>query len=271
MESEAQSVNINDKFCKLYVGDRLFVASEATLLNHQDSYFATLLSERYEEHKNKNDIIYIDRDGTHFNAILNHLRGCLKLDHWSTKDLQELAIEADYYVLIELTNKIDSIVANRIVNKHDIYNDHLKIPFIHLDFESLKPILETDAKLTYIIFIDRKGSFTQFLPLLRHLEEKRKSHRLTELFDIACVYDEKSDEQKEKDQVRRTEPSHHLPVRTFELQPHRDHRTIHRLKMYDPKQQMIKPIYEWDASIYMEEAYKLICVSLVEYFLADKI
>lgn len=106
---------MEETYYKLFVGDRLHVVSETTLRANDDTYFIDLIDVIPEERKNKLDIIFIDRDGKHFADILNHLRGCLNLDHWKTKDLKELLKEAYFYRLSSLSELLELVIENRHV------------------------------------------------------------------------------------------------------------------------------------------------------------
>lgn len=121
------------KYLKLFVSHRMFLVSEATLSKIDDTYFTEKIISRTKNNNQgetlddemkrdldedgnmrKKDIVelpefhVIERDGTHFEAILNHLRGCLNLEHWSERHLHELAEEARFYRLDQLTSEIDT-------------------------------------------------------------------------------------------------------------------------------------------------------------------
>jgi len=58
----------------LNVGGHRFKTSLQTLTSVPDSYFGSLFSGRFEQHPDAEGVYFIDRDGTHFRHILNHLR-----------------------------------------------------------------------------------------------------------------------------------------------------------------------------------------------------
>lgn len=101
---------MEENFCRLFVGGKLFVVSDATLRRYENSNFAKLLDESFQKHKKKKDIIYIDRDGKHFGSIMNHLRDCLDICGWNEKELRELLAEADFYCLDALKEVIEAKV-----------------------------------------------------------------------------------------------------------------------------------------------------------------
>ena len=69
-------------------------------------YFARLSHEAHGE-------IFIDRDGTHFRYILNHLRGECALPR-DRHILEEMRIEASYYGLEQLRTKILSLLREKL-------------------------------------------------------------------------------------------------------------------------------------------------------------
>lgn len=79
----------------LDVGGMMFVTTQDTLKLRQ-GFFRNLCNAN-----NDTDKIFIDRDGTHFRYILNHLRGSNVLPK-NTTHLLELFFEADFYCLEEM-------------------------------------------------------------------------------------------------------------------------------------------------------------------------
>jgi hypothetical protein len=58
----------------LNVGGQLFSTSLTTLRSEPDSMLAAMFSGRFEAPKDKNGRIFLDRDPTYFQSILNWLR-----------------------------------------------------------------------------------------------------------------------------------------------------------------------------------------------------
>jgi hypothetical protein len=88
----------------LDVGGHKFTTSRQTLVSVPDTYLASLFSGRYELTPDDKGAYFIDRDGTHFRHILNHLRdsGSVKLSSGVVAAArEELAVEASFYGLLD--------------------------------------------------------------------------------------------------------------------------------------------------------------------------
>mmetsp|Transcript_1903 Transcript_1903/g.3010 ORF Transcript_1903/g.3010 Transcript_1903/m.3010 type:complete len:246 (+) Transcript_1903:109-846(+) len=96
------------------VGGTLFSTTVETLLAANDSYFNAALKNCWK--KSENQCLEIDRDGTHFQYILDYLRyGNLPRDSAgrckiSQEVLEALIVEADYYLLPLLVKEIDQLL-----------------------------------------------------------------------------------------------------------------------------------------------------------------
>jgi uncharacterized iron-regulated protein len=88
-------------FC-INVGGSPFYTTMSTLMSH-DSFFEKLCFSVDD----KNNNVFIDRDGTHFMYILNYLRGSVVLPE-DIHVLEQLWHEADFYCLFELKKNITS-------------------------------------------------------------------------------------------------------------------------------------------------------------------
>ena len=91
----------------LNVGGTLFQTRRETLVA-RDCFFRALV-----EHADRvgDNALFVDRDPTHFRYVLNHLRNATALP--SDQDhLQELRVEADFYSLPELVERIDAHVSH---------------------------------------------------------------------------------------------------------------------------------------------------------------
>jgi len=86
----------------LDIGGSLFSTTTETLTKIPDSMIARMFSGRFPIHVNEDGRIFIDRDGSHFEYILNFLRdperNAPKIKDKST--LEELKIECEYYGLV---------------------------------------------------------------------------------------------------------------------------------------------------------------------------
>jgi hypothetical protein len=84
---------------KLNVGGSRFETTLSTLTRHPESMLAAMFSGRHEVPQDEDGYVFIDRDGTHFRAILNFLRtGILNVPP-SRKAAEELKCELQYYQL----------------------------------------------------------------------------------------------------------------------------------------------------------------------------
>ena len=79
------STSSNDKqsYVTLNVGGQKFSTSKSTLLRGE-TMLSSMFSERFPLLTEKDEAIFIDRDGTHFRAILNFLRDRKRLLQTST-------------------------------------------------------------------------------------------------------------------------------------------------------------------------------------------
>ncbi|CAJ0585792.1 unnamed protein product, partial [Mesorhabditis spiculigera] len=92
---------------ELSVGGKFHDTTLATLLSDQDSMLAAMFSGRWDLPKTEAGRRFIDRDGTHFAEILNHLRGTHVLPN-EADVLEKLLEEAKYYQLRPLVARIEA-------------------------------------------------------------------------------------------------------------------------------------------------------------------
>ncbi|KAI7697351.1 hypothetical protein SSS_09972 [Sarcoptes scabiei] len=101
-EQELTLPSINE-YCKLNVGGTLHQTTISTLTK-VDSMLRTMFSGRMEVFKDEDGWVLIDRDGKHFNQILNFLRdGSIPLSD-DPQELNELLTEAKYYLIQDLVD-----------------------------------------------------------------------------------------------------------------------------------------------------------------------
>lgn len=110
-----------EQLVHLNVGGYKFSTTIDTLCGDSNSMLYTMFCGRHVVQKDKDEYVFIDRDGTHFKYILKHLRGNVRTVEDLPKDqfvLTELLEEADYYQLLPLKEmiktKLDAIVNNNI-------------------------------------------------------------------------------------------------------------------------------------------------------------
>ena len=93
---------IQEKMIRLNVGGQYFTTSKTTLCAEKDSMLAIMFSGYHSLNKSEDGSYFIDADGTHFQTILNYLRGRIKdtcdLPE-EIKNLLKLQKEADFYQL----------------------------------------------------------------------------------------------------------------------------------------------------------------------------
>eukprot|EP01095_Lingulamoeba_sp_RSL-Kostka_P014006 TRINITY_DN596_c0_g2_i1.p1 TRINITY_DN596_c0_g2~~TRINITY_DN596_c0_g2_i1.p1 ORF type:complete len:378 (-),score=117.67 TRINITY_DN596_c0_g2_i1:352-1401(-) len=133
--------NSSGNIIALNVGGKLFYTTKSTLLNQsfENTFFHSLLSEKFDSTKDKNGAYFIDRDGDIFEHILYFLRtGNLPIKYIYIQpentftnnnnnnnneekkeeinfiinqlNIEELMIEAEFYGLENLSNKLQEIL-----------------------------------------------------------------------------------------------------------------------------------------------------------------
>ena len=90
----------------LDVGGVLYRTSWSTL-ESTESFFSGLAAQCF---RLEDEVVFIDRDPTHFRLILNFLRGGVVMPT-DARSLHELRIEADFYCLPQLVSTIDEKLA----------------------------------------------------------------------------------------------------------------------------------------------------------------
>ncbi|KAL9954722.1 hypothetical protein ACROYT_G042295 [Oculina patagonica] len=103
----SSTVNLN-------VGGHHFTTSVQTLTKDPNSMLAAMFSGKFEMKPSKDGSFFIDRDGTHFQFILNYLRnGKLTLPKGATF-LEELEEEAEFYQIQGIIDELRSSEPSRI-------------------------------------------------------------------------------------------------------------------------------------------------------------
>ena len=88
---------------KLNVGGEKFYTTLKTLCKG-DTMLSTMFSSQIPKAKDDNGFILIDRDGTHFNKILNYLRNSILPELKNANEAKEIQCEAEFYCIEELKN-----------------------------------------------------------------------------------------------------------------------------------------------------------------------
>ncbi|KAL7075525.1 hypothetical protein ACQ4LE_005322 [Meloidogyne hapla] len=100
-----------NQYVKLNVGGALFHTTLGTLLKY-DSMFKAMFSGRNEVFRDSDGYVPIDRCGKHFGLILNFMRdGTVPLPDCRT-EVQEIIIEAKFYLIQELVSLCESWFMN---------------------------------------------------------------------------------------------------------------------------------------------------------------
>ncbi|KAJ3312178.1 hypothetical protein HDV04_003311 [Boothiomyces sp. JEL0838] len=95
-------INNDDCLVTFSVGGQTFTTQLQHLMSRKRTYLGRLVFNR----KN-NSAVFIDRDGTHFRHILNHLRGADSISHIRDKTtLSELLEETKFYELDDMSEQI---------------------------------------------------------------------------------------------------------------------------------------------------------------------
>ncbi|CAL2033839.1 unnamed protein product [Caenorhabditis brenneri] len=93
----------NGNIVKLDIGGTLFKTSRSTLTKF-DGFFKTMLETDVPITKDESGAIFIDRPAKHFELILNYMRdGHVELPE-TIREVRELCVEAQYYLLTGLCN-----------------------------------------------------------------------------------------------------------------------------------------------------------------------
>jgi len=120
MKTKLMRINLSDgggKFVRLNVGGRFFQTTVDTLVN-QESMFSAMMSGRMDLITDEEGWILIDRDGSHFEHILNFLRdGTLNLDMLSDKELHAILAEANFYSIGVLVQMLQLVIEERSASK----------------------------------------------------------------------------------------------------------------------------------------------------------
>ncbi|XP_074602441.1 BTB/POZ domain-containing adapter for CUL3-mediated RhoA degradation protein 3-like [Brevipalpus obovatus] len=96
MDSISPEKNRLDQYVKLNIGGHLFQTTIGTLTSQQ-GMLKSMLKGDFENKKDSDGFLMIDRDGEHFREILNFLRrGSISLSR-STKELEDILAEAEFY------------------------------------------------------------------------------------------------------------------------------------------------------------------------------
>lgn len=173
-----------ENYCRLFVGDRLYVVSEETLRARDDCFLAKLLNQHSGGHEHKQDIIYIDRDGKHFGSVLNHLRGCLQLKGWSERDLEDLLGEADFYSLEHLKEQIETELEDKYRCDADPVLQKIHgLFYIFTNDDCLIRSIRSRTRPVFVIHLEGSKPKKKLFPLMKKINRIFKN-KIGKLFDF---------------------------------------------------------------------------------------
>jgi hypothetical protein len=91
----------NSEIVVLDVGGVQFKTTISTLSKYPRTYFSGLFSGKIPIKKQEDGSIFVDRDGTHFRALLNFLRSGRIIFPKEAELVEEILVEAEFYCLKE--------------------------------------------------------------------------------------------------------------------------------------------------------------------------
>ncbi|XP_053212257.1 BTB/POZ domain-containing adapter for CUL3-mediated RhoA degradation protein 3-like [Panonychus citri] len=165
--------NRKSQFVKLNVGGFLFQTTIATLTK-TDCMFKGMFSGGFLVQKDPEGWILIDRNGKHFQKILDFLEKPPKTLSLNDKEIEELMTEATYYSIDKLIVLCESEL--------DIRRENKKFAFITSTKESTSFIIKNSSKPVVKLYIsqttllDNHTASTQIANLYRNVD----------LFDKLC-------------------------------------------------------------------------------------
>uniref|UniRef100_A0A1I7T5D3 BTB domain-containing protein n=1 Tax=Caenorhabditis tropicalis TaxID=1561998 RepID=A0A1I7T5D3_9PELO len=141
-----------NRIVKLNIGGTVFHTTVSTLTRF-DGFFKTLLETDVPVTKDDTGSIFVDRDPTYFRFILNFMRdGDVELPD-SKKELKEIHIEAQYYLLKDLCE-----LCNTRLTECDSDNEKDVIKFLNTDEEKFAAIMNLN-KFTVIVFLPKSSTY----------------------------------------------------------------------------------------------------------------
>lgn len=109
-ENRADQQPSATKIINLNVGGQTFATSRETLNAAGDSYFSSLIGNKFKVERDNNNHLFIDRDPKLFGIVLNFLRSqCthLTVDKCNRAKLQSLYAEAEFYAVAPLMEEVE--------------------------------------------------------------------------------------------------------------------------------------------------------------------
>ncbi|XP_053212231.1 BTB/POZ domain-containing adapter for CUL3-mediated RhoA degradation protein 3-like isoform X1 [Panonychus citri] len=169
--------NRKSQFVKLNVGGFLFQTTIATLTK-VDCMFRGMFSGGFEVQKDPEGWILIDRNGKHFQKILDFLEKPPKTLSLNDKEIEELMTESIYYSMEKLTVQCESELKIRAENK--------KCALITSTKESTSFIIQNSFKPVVKLYISQTTLLDKFNVIHDVFTQVANLHRNVDLFDKLC-------------------------------------------------------------------------------------
>jgi len=139
----------------LNIGGKIFVTSLNTLTSQRDNFFAAMFSGNFKTEPDEDGEYFIDRNPSHFQLILDHLRGIdvkSQIDSMTRLEKSQLFNEVDYYLISGL--KVKEI---KIVDFGDWFN-----PFTEstTTFTFIKNVFTKTGASNWDLFVRPRTPFT---------------------------------------------------------------------------------------------------------------
>ncbi|CAL2033878.1 unnamed protein product [Caenorhabditis brenneri] len=158
---------------KLDIGGTLFKTSKSTLTKF-DGFFKTMLETDVPLNNDEHGEIFVDRDPKHFRYILNYMRDGFVNIPDSKADIEEIQIEAQFYLLDGLVELCKAKIPEELP---------VKLPIIESDAHLLNLIASSEIteKRVLVIYKNIAGKTSGPEPKfdIQFFMEKHKEH-----FDI---------------------------------------------------------------------------------------
>ena len=120
------------EWVKLNVGGKIFYTSMATLLKG-DTMLSRMFSSEIPKPLDENGAVLIDRNGKHFNKILDFLRNGIGPVLETGREVKELKLEAEFYLVRELKEYCESYKVMVYKSQGKWAYDNFKIDHIVYD------------------------------------------------------------------------------------------------------------------------------------------
>jgi len=121
------ALSSKDEWIKLNVGGTIFNTTMDTLLK-SNTMLSKMFASNIPKKKDENGCVLIDRDGKHFDKILNYLRNEILPLLKDENEVNEVLIEADYYCIEKLKNHCQTYGSPKEVKMHSfILNEYIPI------------------------------------------------------------------------------------------------------------------------------------------------